>query len=347
MSALRLTNVVKEYGSRPTLEYISLEIEHGELVVLLGPSGCGKTTLLRVIAGLEPISAGIIAIGGNEANRGPLMLMPPDERPIGMVFQDLALWPHLSAEANVTFPLAARGVGRSERRTRARELLALMDLEGAARRKPGELSGGERQRVALARALISEPQILLLDEPLASLDAYLRRRLRQKIRRIHEGFRMTTIYVTHDREEALGLADRIVLLRKGRIIEEGTPDLLYSRPKSAFAAQLLSDSNLLAASYLRNNFWETPVGVLKAPGPDDDQARHLLLVRPETLIRSKNGGSDFRGEVEAVSYKGGFWEAEVNIRGEEILWRSTAPVEPRETVHLELTEEPHPVVDDR
>jgi ABC-type Fe3+/spermidine/putrescine transport system ATPase subunit len=334
----------KDYGQVRALDEVNLQVESGEFVVLLGPSGCGKTTLLRVVAGLEPLSEGTVEISGREMNRGPSVLVPPDRRPIAMVFQELALWPHLSAEQNVCFPLVARGVPAPERRRRARELMQILDLAELGARRPGELSGGERQRVALARALISEPKLLLLDEPLASLDTHLRRRLRQKIRRIHEGFGMTSLYVTHDREEAMGLADRVVLMRRGRVLDQGTPDLLYTRPKTVFAAQLLSDSNLVAADYLRNGWWQTPIGTLKAPPPPDD-ARYMLLIRPETLERGLEDG--LRGEVDAVSFRGCFWEAEVNVRGEEILWRSPEPVRVREQVHLRLTEEPHVVLDDR
>ena len=155
---------------------------------------------------------------------------------------------------------------------------------------------------------------------------------------------MTTIYVTHEREEALGIADRIVLMRKGRILQHGTPDQVYTQPRTAFIAQLLSDSNLLPATYLRNGWWETPVGTLKAPPPAADGS-HMLLVRPEAMIRTTDG--DFRGQVEAVSFRAGLWEAEVNVRGEEILWRTAEPVASREEVGLKLGEEPHPVLDDR
>lgn len=342
--ALQVARATKDYGRLRALDDVTLRVKPGQLVVLLGPSGCGKTTLLRVVAGLEPLSGGTIQIAGREMNRGPSLLVPPDRRPVGMVFQELALWPHLSAEENVSFPLAARGVKAAERRRRARELMQILDLEELGARRPAELSGGERQRVALARALIAEPKLLLLDEPLASLDTHLRRRLRQKIRRIHEGFGMTTLYVTHDREEALGLADMVVLLRRGRVLDQGEPAQLYARPKSVFSAQLVSDANLLPADYLRNGWWQTPVGTLKAPPPQDD-ARYMLFIRPESLARDSEDG--LRGEVETVAFRGCFWEAEVNVRGEEILWRSAEPVHPLEQVHLRLTEEPHVVLDDR
>jgi ABC-type Fe3+/spermidine/putrescine transport system ATPase subunit len=342
--SLLVARATKVYGQTLALDAVTLEVEPGELVVLLGPSGCGKTTLLRVVAGLEPLTRGAVHIAGRQVNRGPLVLVPPDKRPVGMVFQELALWPHLTAEQNVSFPLTTRKVAPAERRRRARELMQILDLRGTGARRPSELSGGEQQRVALARALISEPKLMLMDEPLASLDTHLRRRLRQKIRRIHDGFGMTTLYVTHDREEALGVADRIVLMRQGRVIAQGPPGMLYTRPATVFSAQLLSDANLLPADYLQNGYWRTPIGTLRAPAPPDNE-RYMLFIRPETLARG--GEDELRGEVDAVSYRGCFWEAEVNVRGEEILWRSPDPVEVREQVHLRLTEEPHPVLDDR
>jgi ABC-type Fe3+/spermidine/putrescine transport system ATPase subunit len=336
---------VKRYGEVLALDGVDLDVLPGELVAFLGPSGCGKTTLLRVVAGLEPLSAGSLEMLGVEVNRDERLLVSPERRPVAMVFQEHALWPHLTAEENVAFPLHARGVKRAERRERARELLSLMDLDGRGERRPGELSGGELQRVALARALIVQPRILLLDEPLASLDAHLRRRLRQKIRRIHEGFSMTTLYVTHDRDEALAVADRIVLQRAGRVLDQGSPELLNARPRSAYAAQLLWDANLLPAEYLRNGWWRTPIGVLKAAAPPDDSP-HVLLVHPETLARAERE-PDFEGEVEEVSYRGCFWDALVNVRGEELLWRSTEPLDPGQRVGLRLMEEPSPVPDDR
>ncbi|MBA2566064.1 MAG: ABC transporter ATP-binding protein, partial [Gemmatimonadetes bacterium] len=332
------------YGDRDVLDSLDLEMRAGQLTVLLGPSGCGKTTLLRAIAGLEPLTRGEVHVGNKIVTRDEAILVPPEQRPVGMVFQEHGLWPHLSAQDNVEYPLEVRGVAAAERRERARELLSLMDVNDLRGRLPGELSGGERQRVALARALIAQPKVLLLDEPLASLDTHLRRRLRQKIRRIHEGFGMTTLYVTHDREEALGLGDRIVVLRRGKVLDQGDSNELYISPRSAFSAQFLWDANLVPAQYLRNGWWETAIGTLKAEAPITE-GPYLLLIHPESLQRSRE--PVFTGDVERATLRGGYYEAEINVHGEEVLWRTSDPVAKGERIGFSLAVEPHPVPDDR
>jgi len=216
-SYLRLTGITKRYRDRVAVEDVSVDIAGGEGIVVLGPSGCGKTTLLRLIAGLARPDSGEIWLAGQLAS-GAATFVPPYERQLGFVFQDLALWPHLSVGKNLDFVMKAAKAPKAERRARAEKILSLVQIEQLSNRYPHELSGGEQQRVALARALVGEPRLLLLDEPLSSLDADLRAMLRLELRQLQRALRLTTIYVTHDREDAAVLADRVVEMRRGRII---------------------------------------------------------------------------------------------------------------------------------
>lgn len=216
-SHLRLTGVTKRYRDRVAIDDVSVDVAAGESIVVLGPSGCGKTTLLRLIAGLAKPDSGEIWLAGQLAS-GPFTFVPPHERQLGFVFQDLALWPHLTVRQNLDFVMKAAKAPKAERRARAEKILSLVQIEQLSTRYPHELSGGEQQRVALARALVGEPRLLLLDEPLSSLDADLRAMLRAELRQLQRALRLTTIYVTHDREDATVLADRVVEMRRGRII---------------------------------------------------------------------------------------------------------------------------------
>jgi multiple sugar transport system ATP-binding protein len=213
---------------------LSLRVEAGELVVLTGPSGCGKTTTLRLIAGLESPTSGTIRLGGAD-----LAKLSPHERNVAMVFQNHALYPHLTVEANMGFGLAVRGVSATERARRVREAARKLEIEDLLGRRPHELSGGQRQRVALGRALVREPAVFLLDEPLASLDVPLRQALRAQVRQLQRRLGVPTVYVTHDQEEAMSLADRLVVLREGRLLAEGPPQMLYQRPPNRFVAGFL------------------------------------------------------------------------------------------------------------
>lgn len=215
---LTLADVTKRFGSHPAVDAVSLAIVAGDAVVVLGPSGCGKTTLLRLIAGLETPDAGEIWLDGRKIADNGRSIVPPHQRGIGFVFQDLALWPHLTVRKNLDFVLAAAKVPQAERTSRAREVLRLVHIEEFEARYPHELSGGEQQRVALARALVGHPRLLLLDEPLSSLDFELRVELRGEFTRLQRTLKVTTIYVTHDREDAAVLADLVVEMRKGRIV---------------------------------------------------------------------------------------------------------------------------------
>jgi ABC-type Fe3+/spermidine/putrescine transport system ATPase subunit len=216
--AIALTDVTKRFGSHAALDRVSLEVASAEAVVILGPSGCGKTTLLRIVAGLEIAETGQVVLGGTPVGAAGRTIIPPHRRNIGFVFQDLALWPHLTVLQNLDFVLGSGGVSRAERTRRGQELLALVRAGLFADRYPHQLSGGEQQRVALARALVGKPQTLLLDEPLSSLDPDLRAELRSEIARLQRELGFTMLYVTHDREDAAALADRVVEMHGGRIL---------------------------------------------------------------------------------------------------------------------------------
>ncbi|AWB50003.1 ABC transporter ATP-binding protein [Gemmobacter aquarius] len=230
--------VSQRYGAALALDDVSLEISAGEFVVLLGPSGCGKTTLLNLIGGFAEPSAGQVLIGGRD-----MAGVSPKERPTTTVFQDYALFPHMSLADNVGFGLRMRGVGKAERVARAAEMLALVGLEGRGKRRPHELSGGQRQRVALARALAVSPDVLLLDEPLGALDLKLRRAMQDELKAIQRRVGTTFVHVTHDQEEAMSIADRIVVMNGGKIEDVGAPREVYLRPKSLFSAGFMGEVN--------------------------------------------------------------------------------------------------------
>lgn len=217
---LRIAGVIKRYGHRAAVADVSVHVDPGEVMVLFGPSGCGKTTLLRLIAGLERPDAGEIWLDGRVVARAGRNLVPPHDRRLGFVFQDLALWPHLTVRENLDFVMGSASIAPSERAARARETLALVRIDALAERHPHELSGGEQQRAALARALVGRPQLLLLDEPFSSLDPDLRAALREEVAGLQRTLQLTSIYVTHDRDDAQALADRIVEMQHGRIVAE-------------------------------------------------------------------------------------------------------------------------------
>src|SRR5438093_4599043 len=222
MPGVTIKELSKRYGDVGAVDGLSLEVKPGELLALLGRSGCGKTTTLRLVAGFLKPEAGEIRVG-DRCLSSPATVVPPERRRMAMIFQSYALWPHMTVARNVAYGLRFNGVARAERDRRVRDMLRVVQLEGYGSRYPGELSGGQQQRVAVARALVVEPEILLLDEPLSNLDANLREEMRFEIRRLHETFAITTLYVTHDQAEAMVTSDRIVVLNKGRMVQVGTP----------------------------------------------------------------------------------------------------------------------------
>lgn len=244
MSKLVLKNVGRRYGPVEAVADFSLELQPGEFVSLLGPSGCGKTTTLRMIAGFVPPSAGTIEMDGQVIS-SPASVVPPERRRMSMIFQSYAIWPNMTVGQNVGFGLEVRKLPRAEIERRVDKILDVVQMRGLKNRYPAELSGGQQQRVALARAIVVEPEVLLLDEPLSNLDANLREEMRFEIRRLHDEFKITTVYVTHDQSEAMVTSDRIVVMNQGRIEQIDPPQVLYGRPKSRFVAGFIGRTNFV------------------------------------------------------------------------------------------------------
>ena len=239
-----MRGLTKRFGSLAVVDNVSLRIEHGRLVCLLGPSGCGKTTTLRLIAGFLEPTEGEIHVGDRMVS-SQARTLPPEQRNMSMIFQSYALWPHMTVADNITYGLRLRKLDRDTITKKLKAILATTKLEPLAQRYPGELSGGQQQRVALARALVVEPQTLLLDEPLSNLDANLREEMRFEIRRLHDEYRYTTVYVTHDQSEAMTTADLIAVMNGGRIDQLGTPEDIYDHPQSEFVARFIGSSNVI------------------------------------------------------------------------------------------------------
>lgn len=237
-----VTNLTKRFGSNTVFSDIEFTIQQGEFITLLGPSGCGKSTLLRSLAGLNPVDNGSIIVDGEEITH-----QTPQERGIGMVFQSYALFPNLTIEKNIAFGLKMKKLPENTIKTEVAKIIQLVDLEGKEQHYPHQLSGGQRQRVALARALVVKPRILLLDEPLSALDAKIRKRLRQQIREIQKELNLTTIFVTHDQEEAMIMSDRIFLMHNGQIVQQGSPEQIYTQPANEFVASFMGHYNLMDA----------------------------------------------------------------------------------------------------
>ncbi len=304
MADVRLTAITKSFGGTQVLKGVSADIGSGEIISLLGASGCGKTTLLRIVAGLETANSGTIEIDGRDVTG-----LPPERRDIAMMFQSYALLPHLTVAENVRFPLRMRRISTArEQAARVAEALETVQLGHLANQRPRQLSGGQQQRVALARAIISRPKVLLLDEPLSNLDARLREDMHVELIDLHKRLGLTTIFVTHDQEEALSLSDRIILLHKGAVEQEGTPDEIYGSPATSYASGFLGAANLMSARI-----------VLGADGaaailPDGQslampaQTRHrglvTLAIRQEQVSLGPAGSGNLTGVVRTRIYLG-------------------------------------------
>ncbi len=324
--AVELRGLVKRFGhGAAAVDGVSLDIAAGELVCLLGPSGCGKTTTLNLIAGFLHPDDGTVSIEGRDM-RG----VPPHRRGLGMVFQSYALFPHLNVLDNVAFGLDVRGVGRAQAREQAAEALSLVRLDTYADRMPHQLSGGQQQRVSLARALAYAPRVLLLDEPFSSLDAKLRLALRDELRDIQQRLGLAALFVTHDREEALQLADRVVVMQQGRIAQAGTPQLLYFRPENRFVADFLGEANFAAVRITPDNIAIAKDGTRWRIDPADERRlggrQGTLMVRPERIVVAATpaeAGMRNRAEGEVVrsNFRGASQALEVQIG--DSLWRVT------------------------
>jgi spermidine/putrescine ABC transporter ATP-binding subunit len=304
---ITIRGVVKRFGAVTAVDRADLTVDDGELFTLLGPSGCGKTTLLRLLAGFYQPDAGEIRFGDRVVSG-----LPPYERNIGMVFQNYALWPHMTVAANIAYGLKLRKLGTAEVAARLHEGLRKVNLTGFESRYPGQLSGGQQQRVALARALVLNPDILLLDEPLSNLDAKIRVQVRAEIRKLQQELGITTIYVTHDQEEALSLSDRVAVMKDGRVLQVGAPKELYERPRTRFVADFVGTNNLVPGRVSERAGAElvvdTAIGRLRAvpSGPVGD--RCVLAIRPENVTigadRTTDAGNVVSGRVSFVAYLG-------------------------------------------
>ncbi|WP_175652445.1 ABC transporter ATP-binding protein [Pseudomonas sp. Marseille-P9899] len=298
MSFVSIQNLEKTYAGSPVFKEINFEIQRGEFITLLGPSGCGKSTLLRCIAGLTPVDSGKILLDGHD-----LVPQSPQKRGIGMVFQSYALFPNMTVAQNVAFGLRMQKVKGEDSQTRVNEALRMVELQDFAGRYPHQLSGGQCQRVALARSLVTRPRLLLLDEPLSALDARIRKHLREQIRQIQRELGLTTVFVTHDQEEALTLSDRIFLMNQGKIVQSGDAETLYTAPVDAFAAGFIGNYNLLDA--------DSASRLLQRP------VTARLAIRPEAIAISLDGELD--GQVRSHSLLGNIIRYRVEARGVELL----------------------------
>lgn len=310
---LSIRNLVKVFGSKhgqvQALDDVSLDIREGELFTLLGPSGCGKTTTLRCIAGFEKPSGGSIDFLGRDYTA-----IPPFRRNIGMVFQSYALFPHMSIFENVAYGLRIRKIPKKEIEERVGRIIQLVGLETTQKRKPSELSGGQQQRIALARALVYDPELLLLDEPLSNLDAKLRVYMREEIRRIQQQARVTTIYVTHDQEEALSISDRIAVMHDGKVSQVGPPDEIYENPNSIRVADFIGQANFLDCAVKNNGatvltFTSGEEIVLETDSDSIHSFPHqegILFVRPEQMkvTAAADQANTLKGEVKVILYLG-------------------------------------------
>jgi iron(III) transport system ATP-binding protein len=265
VASVELRGLTKHYGSLAVVDDVSLTIEHGRLVCLLGPSGCGKTTTLRLIAGFVEPNAGEIRVG-DKVLSAPSRTVPPERRNMSMIFQSYALWPHMTVAQNVAYGLELRKVDKDTTTRKLKAILSTTHLANLADRYPGELSGGQQQRVALARALIVEPETLLLDEPLSNLDANLREEMRFEVRRLHDEYRYTTVYVTHDQSEAMTTADVIAVMNQGKIEQAGSPEEIYERPRSEFVARFIGMSNVVRGKALDNDHISVAGATLRCIG---------------------------------------------------------------------------------
>ncbi len=306
-ASIEFRNVSKLYGEVAAVKDISFDITAGSLVTLLGPSGCGKTTTLRMIAGLELPTSGTIHIGGADVTR-----IPASERDVSMVFQSYALFPHMTVLENVGYGLAVAGLPKADVRAKAQSALTTVGLTGFDARLPSELSGGQQQRVAVARALVLEPSVLLFDEPLSNLDARLRRQMREEIRDLQQRLSLTVVYVTHDQAEAMAVSDRIIVMNKATIAQEGAPRELYEQPRDVFVAGFMGDANRVRGTlkHIDERFGDLALGPLTVrllhrglpPGTVD------VAIRPEAVELEAPNGAGLAGTVRKSSYIGGLME---------------------------------------
>jgi ABC-type Fe3+/spermidine/putrescine transport system ATPase subunit len=326
-SKLSLIGLGKSFGSVPAVIDISLSLRPGEFVSLLGPSGCGKTTTLRMIAGFMKPTAGRIEVNGVTVS-SPSSVVAPERRGMSMIFQSYAIWPNMTVGQNVAFGLKLRKISSAEVTERVNRILDTVQLRHLKDRYPAELSGGQQQRVALARAIVIEPEVLLLDEPLSNLDANLREEMRSEIRRLHDAFKITTVYVTHDQSEAMVTSDRIVVMNRGRIEQVDDPVSLYRRPRTRFVAGFIGRTNLLDGRRDGDRLvfpgFDVPAGCVTAGDTS-------FSVRPQTIVLHNSPPADrggawwVAGKIEERAYLGEYWEYVVRPTNSDLRLRVSTP----------------------
>ena len=347
MTKLKIIDVGCDYGTFNAVRDFFLDIAAGEFVSLLGPSGCGKTTMLRMIAGFVPPTRGSIELNGKTIS-SPQVMLPPEQRGMSMIFQSYAIWPNMTVYQNVAFGLELRRVPADETRKRVAAMLDVVQLGAQADRYPAELSGGQQQRVALARAVVVQPEVLLLDEPLSNLDANLREEMRLEIRRMHEEFKITTVYVTHDQAEAMVASDRIVVIRGGRIEQVDTPQQIYRAPRTKFVASFIGRTNFLPGRRTGAAFDFDAFALLvdTLPASVSERSAITVAIRPHSIrLATSSDGSPrpgmliLQGQIADRAYFGDHWDYTVRLSDRTQL---VVSIEPRrvssvgDTVILEI-----------
>lgn len=337
MPGITLKNIKKSYGAYEAIHHLNLEVADGEFLCLLGPSGCGKTTTLRMIAGLENLSSGELAVGERVVDcPETATFIAPEKRGMGLVFQSYALWPHLTIEQNVEFGLKLRKVARAERQKRTAEVMEALGIGKYGKRYPSQLSGGQQQRVALARMLAVNPNVLLLDEPLSNLDARLRLEMRAELKRIHDKFSTTIVFVTHDQWEAMTLADTIAVMNEGTLQQLGTPDDIYERPANRFVAEFVGSPPINILDFERKNELVQNMKRFLAKRHPEIAGIGSVGIRPEAiaLVPGKNdlAESDFGApaRIAAILPTGGSWIIELETAGEVLFMNTHIAPEVRE-----------------
>ncbi|MFI1395536.1 ABC transporter ATP-binding protein [Streptomyces sp. NPDC020681] len=344
-STLRLDRVSRSFGRHAALKELQLEIGGGEFVALLGPSGCGKSTALNCLAGLLPLTGGAIWLDEQRIDR-----IAPERRGFGMVFQNYALFPHLTVRGNVAFGLKMARVPKADIARRTDRALEMVQLTGHAHKRPGQLSGGQQQRVAIARAIVLEPRLVLMDEPLSNLDASLRLEMRTEIRRLHQSLGLTTVYVTHDQEEALSLADRLVVLRDGVMQQVGTPEEVYGRPANRYVAGFMGYRNMLEVTVASADGDRLSLRLAGArlTGLDRDGltagGRAIAAIRPEDLdVAGDDADGRIPADIEVVEYHGRELAVQARLsNGQQVHFRTAGRLAPGD--HVELAAAPERVL---
>ncbi|MEW5867238.1 MAG: ABC transporter ATP-binding protein [Bacillota bacterium] len=339
---IRVNHLSRKFGTVLAVDDVSFEIREHEFFSLLGPSGCGKTTTLRCIAGLEQPTAGEVYIGGVLVTSvADGVLVPPDKRAIGMVFQNYAVWPHMTVEQNISYPLKLARAPREEVKQRTDKVLEMLQLRGLGKRYPAELSGGQQQRVALGRALVTNPEVLLLDEPLSNLDAKLREQMRFELKDLQEKTGIAILYVTHDQIEAMAMSDRVAVMNNGIIVQEGKPHEIYQRPANKFVADFIGTMNFLQCQAIESHGDSVKVRLQSGDVVDvgyqgSIRGKCLLAVRPEDVVLSRESG--LRCQVEVGIFLGSFTEYRVRVGNDALRVQTSigAQFQPGETAFLQI-----------